>query len=324
MIPVNFMFITYLIFFSGFAILIGGAQLLVNGATSIGVKLNISQMIMGLTVVALGTSLPELIVNIFAGVKGNTDLAIGNILGSNITNTLLVVGAAALVVPIRFQKKTLQRDIPYSLFAPVLLFLLANDTLFGRPDLISRPDGIVLLLFLGFFLYFTFFKQPETTSVLHEEFKNYSWVISFSFVVVGGLGLYFGGKWIVDSAVRIATAMGISETAMGLTLVAGATSLPELATSIIAARKNNADMALGNAVGSNILNIFLVLGVTSLIKPIPYSAGLNVQLGLVFGSGLLLLVFGKLGKTKNTLNRAEGVLLILIYIAFIWFTTVYQ
>jgi cation:H+ antiporter len=318
------MLTTYLIFFSGFAILIGGAQLLVNGATSIGIKLNVSQMIMGLTVVALGTSLPELIVNIFAGLKGNTDLAIGNILGSNITNTLLVVGVSALIVPIHFRKKTLQRDIPYSLFALALLFVLANDVIFGRPDIINRLDGVVLLIFLGIFLYFTFFRQPEAIDGIREEFRQFSTGLSIFFILAGGLGLYFGGKWIVDSAVRIAANMGISETAMGLTLVAGATSLPELATSVIAARKNNADMALGNAVGSNILNIFLVLGITALIKPIPYSPGLNFQLGLVFLSGCLLLIFGRAGKTKNTLNRAEGILLILIYIAFIWFTTVYQ
>ena len=316
------MFITYVAFFSGFAILIAGAQLLVNGASSVGTKLHISQMAMGLTVVALGTSLPELIVNIFAGISGNTGLAIGNVLGSNITNTLLVVGAAALVVPIHFQKKTLQQDIPFSLFAPVLLFLLANDFIFGRQNLISRYDGFVLLIFLTLFLYFTFFKQPKPSG--EEKFKEYSWAVSLLFIGLGGIGLYYGGKWIVDSAVKIAGAIGISETAMGLTLVAGATSLPELATSVIAARKNNADMALGNAVGSNILNIFMVLGVTALIKPIPYSASLNVQLGLVLASGLLLLLFGRMGKTKNTLNRFEGALLVLIYVAFIWFTTVYQ
>ncbi len=318
------MFITYLSFFSGFAILIAGAQMLVNGASSIGIKLNISQMVMGLTIVALGTSLPELIVNIFAGIKGNTNLAIGNILGSNITNTLLVVGVTALIIPIHFQKKTLKRDIPVSLFAPVLLALLANDFIFGRPNIISRSDGIILLIFLGFFLYFTFFKQGETPSSAQENLKQYSWGFSLLFIAVGGLGLYFGGEWIVDGAVKIATAIGISQTVMGLTLVAGATSLPELATSIIAARKNNADMALGNAVGSNILNIFLVLGVTALIKPIPYAPKLNIELGLVFVSGLLLLAFAKLGKTKNTLNRFEGVLLVIIYVAFIYFTTMYQ
>jgi cation:H+ antiporter len=318
------MLITYLTFFSGFVILIAGAQMLVNGATSIGLKINISQMVMGLTVVALGTSLPELVVNIFAGIKGNTDLAIGNILGSNITNTLLVVGAAAVVTPIRFKQKTLRRDIPFSLFAPLILFLLANDALFGRPNKINRIDGIVLLIFLGIFLYFTFFKQPDKKQSEKESFKQYSWGISLLFILLGGLGLYFGGKWIVDGAVKIAGAFGISETAMGLTLVAGATSLPELATSIIAARKSNADMALGNAVGSNILNIFMVLGITAFIKPIPYSPKLNIELALVFASGLLLLLFGKMGKTKNTLNRPEGVLLILIYIAFIWFTTTFQ
>jgi len=318
------MFITYLSFFSGFILLIAGAQMLVNGASSIGIKLKISQMIMGLTIVALGTSLPELIVNIFAGIKGNTALAIGNILGSNITNTLLVVGTAALIIPIHFQKKTLERDIPFSLFAPVLLFMLANDFLFGRPNIISRSDGIVLLILLGFFLYFTFFKQGKNSAVEQEDFKQHSWGLSLLLVVTGGLGLYFGGEWIVDGAVKIATNMGISQTAMGLTLVAGATSLPELATSIIAARKNNADMALGNAVGSNILNISLVLGVTALIKPIPYSPKLNIELGLVFASGLLLLAFAKLGKTKNTLSRAEGILLVIIYVAFIYFTAVYQ
>ncbi len=298
--------------------------MLVNGASSIGIKLKISQMVIGLTVVALGTSLPELIVNIFAGIKGNTDLAIGNILGSNITNTLLVVGVTALIIPVHFRKKTLNRDIPYSLFAPVLLFLLANDFIFGRPNIISRSDAVILLIFLGFFLYFTFFKQGEKHVSAQESVKQYSWGISLLFIVVGGLGLYFGGEWIVDGAVKIATAFGISETAMGLTLVAGATSLPELATSVIAARKNNSDLAIGNAVGSNILNILLVLGVTALIKPIPYSPNLNIELGLVFASGLMLLAFAKLGKTKNTLNRFEGVLLVLIYVAFIYFTTMYQ
>jgi len=298
--------------------------MLVNGASSIGIKLKISQMVIGLTIVALGTSLPELIVNIFAGIKGNTDLAIGNILGSNITNTLLVVGVTALIIPIHFQQKTLKRDFPFSLFAPVLLFLLANDFIFGRQNIINRSDGIILLIFLGFFLYFTFFKQGETSASAQEGLRQYSWGFSLLFIAVGGLGLYFGGEWIVDGAVKIATAMGISQTAMGLTLVAGATSLPELATSIIAARKNNADMALGNALGSNILNIFLVLGVTALIKPIPYAPKLNIELCLVFASGLLLLAFAKLGKTKNTLNRFEGVLLVFIYLAFIYFTTMYQ
>ncbi len=317
------MLITYITFFSGFALLIGGAQLLVNGASSAGVKLHISQMVMGLTIVALGTSLPELIVNIFAGVTGNTDLAIGNILGSNITNTLLVVGAAAIVVPIKFRGKTLQRDIPFSLFAPVILFVLANDFLFGRQNSISRLDGLILLLLLGVFLYLTFFRQP-LGSTKQEAFKQYSWGVSLLFVVLGGAGLYFGGKWIVDGAVKIAESIGISQTAMGLTLVAGATSLPELATSVIAARKNNADMALGNAVGSNILNILLVLGVTALIRPLPYPKSLNIELGLVIVSGLLLLLFGRVGKRKNTLNRFEGILLVLIYVAFIWFTTAYQ
>jgi len=317
------MLLTYFLFIVGFAILIAGAQALVEGASSVGVKLKVPQMVMGLTVVALGTSLPELVVNIFAGFQGNTDLAIGNILGSNITNTLLVVGVSAMIVPITIGKKSLTRDIPYSLVIVLILFLLANDWIFGRPNSINRVDGVILVLLLGVFLYTTFFKQ-EAEVPLKEQIKELSTTRSVIYIVFGGVGLYFGGKWIVDGALVIAHSMGLSETAMGLTLVSGATSLPELVTSIIASKNNNADLALGNVVGSNIFNILLVLVVTALIRPIPFSIHLNVEIGLAFLSGLLLLVFAKTGKTKNTLSRTEGVILVILYLAFIYFSTQYQ
>ncbi len=318
------MILTYFLFIAGFVILIFGAHALVNGASGIGLKLKVPQMVMGLTVVALGTSLPELIVNIFASIQGSTNLAIGNVLGSNITNTLLVVGVTAIIIPVHIREKTLWRDIPYSLGAVLVLFLLANDWIFDRANLISRVDGVVLILFLLVFLYFVFFKQEAEDPLLKEHLKPMGLGRASIYVVLGSLGLYFGGKWIVDGALVIASAMGISETAMGLTLISGATSLPELVTSIIAARKNNADMALGNAVGSNIMNILLVLGVSALIRPLPFSTHLNVELGLVFFAGLLLIIFARFGKTKNTLSRWEGIILVIFYVAFIYFSTQYQ
>jgi len=317
------MFITYLLFVFGFAILIGGAHALVTGASSIGLKLKVPQMVMGLTVVALGTSLPELMVNIFASVQGSMNLAIGNILGSNITNTLLVVGASALIVPISLGRKTLTKDIPFSLLALLVLFMLANDWIFGRENVINRGDGVILILLLIVFLVSILSKNGVADPV-NEHLKEFSVGRSVAYITVGSIGLYFGGKWIVDGALDIARLIGISETAMGLTLVSGATSLPELVTSIIASRKNNADMALGNAIGSNIMNILLVLGVTAIIRPIPFSIHLNIEIGLVFMAGILLLVFARLGKTKNTLSRLEGLLLVLLYIAFIYFSVSYQ
>ncbi|MBN2639901.1 MAG: calcium/sodium antiporter [Bacteroidales bacterium] len=318
------MILTLVLFVLGFVLLIVGAQALVNGASSIGAHLKISQMIMGLTVVALGTSLPELIVNIFASFGGISDLAIGNVLGSNITNTLLVVGAAAVIMPVSMGKQTLKRDIPFSLFVLVILFLLANDSLFGRPDLINRVDGVILLLFMGVFLYVLFANKDEDDLLKDLEVKKMSVHFSLLLIVSGSLSLYFGGKWVVDGALVVAGKMGISETAMGLTLVSGATSLPELVTSILAARKKNADMALGNAIGSNILNVLLVLGITAVIRPVPFSPNLNIEIGLVFLSGLMLLIFARTGKVRNQLNRLEGLLLILMYIAFVYFSVTFQ
>lgn len=317
------MLITYLLFVAGFGLLIGGAHALVSGASSIGLKLKVPQMVMGLTVVALGTSLPELMVNIFASIQGNMNLAIGNVLGSNITNTLLVVGASALIVPIHMGRKTLTKDIPFSIFALLVLFMLANDWIFGRSNVIGRVDGIILILLLGYFV-FSLMKKDGVVDPVNDALKTYSWLWSVVYIMMGSVGLYFGGKWIVDGALDIARVIGISETAMGLTLVSGATSLPELVTSIIASRKNNADMALGNALGSNVMNILLVLGVTAMIRPIPFVVHLNVEIGLVFLAALLLLVFAKMGRTKNTLNRTEGMLLVLLYFAFIYFSVIYQ
>lgn len=319
------MSVTLVLFIIGFILLIGGAQMLIMGASSLGSKFGVSQMIMGLTVVALGTSLPELVVNIFASAKGNSALAIGNVLGSNITNTLLVVGVSALIFPVFLSKNTLKRDLPFSLFILVILFILANDRFFGRTNMINRGDGIILLLFFLVFGYFLFKRsRNEKSESLNLQIKEYGLGIDIIFILLGGLGLYFGGEWIANGAVTIADLIGITSTAMGLTIISGATSLPELITSILASRKKNTDMALGNAIGSNIINILLVLGITAIIKPIPFQDNLNVEIGLVILAGIIVWVSAKTGKIKNRLGRWQGAILVLLYVAFIYFSTTYQ
>ncbi len=319
------MSVTLVLFIIGFVLLIGGAQMLIMGASSLGSKFGVSQMIMGLTVVALGTSLPELVVNIFASAKGNSALAIGNVLGSNITNTLLVVGVSALIFPVFLSKNTLKRDLPFSLFILVILFILANDRFFGRPNMINRGDGVILLLFFLVFGYFLFKRsRNEESESLNFQIKEYGLGIDIIFIFLGGLGLYFGGEWIANGAVTIADLIGITSTAMGLTIISGATSLPELITSILASRKKNTDMALGNAIGSNIINVLLVLGITAVIKPIPFQDNLNVEIGLVILAGIIVWISAKTGKIKNQLGRWQGAVLVLLYVAFIYFSTTYQ
>ncbi len=319
--------IIYVLFVLGFVILIFGAHKLVEGASSLGVKWGMSQVVVGLTIVALGTSLPELFINIFASVRGNTALVIGNILGSNIANTFLIVGVAAVIWSIKVSKKTASVMIPGSVFAALVLLVLANDALFGRPGgEIGRADGVVLLIFFVLFLYYTLFKPDKSDDDSPDlKIKTISTGRSVLYIFLGIAGLYFGGDWIVKGAEKISLDMGISQSVIGLTLIAGATSLPELVTSIIAAAKKNSAIAIGNAVGSNIFNIFFVLGVSAVIRPIPFDVSLNFEILMVVASGLLLWVFVKwTGKTDNMINRVEGILLIAAYLLFILYSVLYQ
>lgn len=319
--------VTYILFILGFVILIFGANKLVEGASSIGVKMGMSQVVVGMTIVALGTSLPELFINIFASVRGNTDLVIGNILGSNIANTLLIIGVAAVIYAIDVSKRTASVMIPGSIFAAVVLFVLANDSFFGRPTQeIGTTDGIVLLLFFIGFIYYTLFK-PDASDKDNPDLKikTISTALSIFYILAGAAGLYFGGDWIVKGAEQISTDLGVTQSVIGLTLIAGATSLPELVTSIIAATKKNSAIAIGNAVGSNIFNIFFVLGVSAVIRPIPFNTSLNFEILMVIASGLLLFVFVKwTGKKDNLINKVEGALLIAAYIFFIIYSVIYQ
>ncbi len=311
---------TYFLFFLGFVILIYGADKLVEGAASLGSRLGMSQVVVGLTIVALGTSLPELFINIFAAVRGSTGLAIGNVLGSNIVNTYLIIGVAAMIYPIAVSRRTADVLIPGTIFSMAILGLLANDSFFGRQEQsINRLDGLVLLLFFGAFLYFTILKPDKKDVDLPEiEIKKLAIGKSLIFILIGGVGLYFGGDWIVTGAEKISKDLNISQSFIGLTLVALATSLPELVTSIISARKKNSAMAIGNAVGSNIMNVFFVLGVTSVIRPIPFQDALNDEIWMVVLASSLLIVFVKMtGKQKNTITRWEGALLATAYVVFL-------
>lgn len=315
---------TYILFILGFAILILGAKWLVDGAASIGKRFGLSQLLIGLTLVAVGTSLPELVINVFASIEGNTDLAIGNVLGSNIMNSLLIIGAAALIYPIHVSRQTINKDLIFNLGVVLLLFVLANDRFFERPDVINRLDGFILLGLLCYFLYLSFFKSAKGEIEPEDEIKPIGLWASIGFILLGMTGLFFGGKWIVAGAEQVAGDLGFSQSLIGMTLVAAATSLPELVTSVIASFRKNSAIAIGNAIGSNIFNVLLVLGLSAVIHPIPFDPGVNMELGILGSSGLLLFLFIRTGKTKRTISRWEGGLLVMGYIAFLYYSIYYQ
>lgn len=310
--------ITYLLTLAGFTILIYGAKLLVDGASSIGIRAGLPQLIIGLSIVALGTSLPELVINVYASINKQTDLAIGNVLGSNIMNTLLIVGITAIIYPIKVNSAICKRDTWINLIAILLMAILANDMIFGRQDnQLDRVDGIILLIFFGLLLYVLFNKSNSQPADEISDIKKLSIFKSILFVALGALGLFFGGRWIVDGASTIAEDFGVSQSTIGLTLIAAATSLPELVTSVVAALKKNTDIALGNALGSNVFNIFLVLGTSAVITPIKFDQELNVEIGILLLASTFLMAVIRIGKLKRTITRIEGIVLTLGYLFFI-------
>lgn len=313
---------TYFFFVSGFIILLFGAKWLVDGAASIGKKFGLPQLIIGLTLVALGTSLPELVINVFASIEGSTDLAIGNVLGSNIMNTLLIIGVAAMIHPIAMASRKNLINTFLSLLATLLLILMANCS-FSDPTIkmISRPDGIVLILMLIAFLIYLFSQKNKADEFSEESnIRERGTALSIGLILVGSAGLFFGGKWIVNGVDQLANDLGMSQTTIGLTIVAAATSLPELVTSIIAALNKNTDMAVGNAIGSNLFNLLLVLGISALITPIEYNTDLNFQMGILVVATLLVLIFIRfdIGKPRKAISRIEGIGLVLFYFAFMY------
>lgn len=312
--------LTYILLIIGFILLIKGADLLVDGASSIAKKLNISAIVIGLTIVAFGTSMPELIVNLFASVGGNTDIAIGNILGSNIANILLILGVSAIIYPLATKRNTVWKEIPLSLLAAIVLGVMANDILIDGSGVsgLTRIDGIILIAFFIIFLYYTFEIAKISEEASETDIKQFSNLKSAFYIVCGLAGLTLGGKWIVDSAVKIAEVFNVSQSLIALTIVAVGTSLPELATSAIAAYKKQTDIAIGNVVGSNIFNIFWILGVSSIIRPLPFNSNSAADIFMNVFASLILFVIMFIGK-KHTVERWQGALFIIIYVGYIVF-----
>ncbi|GAB4246420.1 MAG: calcium/sodium antiporter [Saprospiraceae bacterium] len=304
---------------AGFAIILYGAKILVDGASSIAKRFNISDLIIGLTVVAFGTSMPELVINVFSALKGSTGLAIGNVIGSNISNILLILGIAALIRPLTLSVNTQWKEIPFSLLAVIVLGIMANDVWFNHDhdgNLISMSDGLVLLCFMAIFMVYTF-EMAKFNPEPAEEFKTRPLYASVLMFVLGAVGLYFGGQFLVDGAIGIAKTAGLSDRIIGLTIVAIGTSLPELATSLVAAWKNQSGMAIGNVIGSNILNVFLILGVTAIIEPLPFQTPLmNHDLGVVVLASILLFVTAQIYSPRRIGRRAGG-LYVVLYVFYI-------
>ena len=313
--------LTYILFILGFYVLIKGADLLVDGAVAIAQKMKISSIVIGLTIVAFGTSAPELVVNILSSIKGTSEIAIGNILGSNIVNILLILGVSAMFYSLTTKKNTVWKEIPFSLLAAVLLGVLVNDRLIDGYNLseLSRTDGIIFLSFFIIFIYYTFGIAKIREKMDDEvEVVNMSYLKSAVFIFLGIIGLVLGGKWIVEGAVEIAEYFHVSQSLIGLTIVAIGTSLPELATSIVAAYKKHADIAVGNVVGSNIFNIFFVLGISAIIKPLPFNAVFDFDIMITILASLILFFIMFVGK-KHTITKNEGFIMVSLYIFYIAF-----
>jgi cation:H+ antiporter len=313
--------LTYFKFIVGLAVIIKSADFLVDGSSSMARRFRVSELVIGLTVVAFGTSTPELFVNIIASLKGNSEIAIGNILGSNIANILLILGVSSVICPLSVTKGTVWKEIPFSLLAAIVLGLMANDQLFDNRSIsvLTRIDGLVLLCFFIIFLYYSVSIAKEIEGIeTHIPLKEHGLAKSVLLVVSGLAGLCFGGDWMVEGAVSLAFKLGISQSVVGLTIVAIGTSLPELATSVVAARKGKPDIAVGNVVGSNIFNIFFVLGVSAIIKPISFNSRSNFDIGVVILASLLLFTFMFTGK-KRSIDRWEGVVSLMLYGAYLAF-----
>ncbi|MBN1397968.1 MAG: calcium/sodium antiporter [Bacteroidetes bacterium] len=307
----------------GFVLLIKGADLFVTGSSAIGHLLHIPQIVIGLTIVALGTSLPELFVNIIGSISQKNDIVLGNILGSNIFNILIILGISAIIFPVKAQKNTIWKEIPFVILVSVILFVLANDSFFGGTESeISRGDGIVLFFFLMFFFIYLFTLIKDDN--YREEAKSDTRVFKIvMYILLGLTGLIFGADLIVGSAVEIAGMMGISEKLIAITIISAGTGLPEFVTSVVASYKKNSSIALGNIVGSNILNILIVVAASSVIYPVKLSSSVYWFDFSILILCSFILFFSMFVLKKAIITRTEGVFFVLLYIFYILFN-IYQ
>ena len=305
----------------GLLLILWGANALTDGAASVAKKFNIPNIVIGLTIVAFGTSAPELTVSVSSAIKGSADISIGNVVGSNIFNALMIVGVTALVAPIVVTRNTLQKEIPLCILASLAVAICANDVFLDGTfeNVLSKTDGLLLLCFFIIFLGYTFAisknGQSENNESEGEEIKTMPIWKSSLFILAGLGALIGGGSLFVDGSCGIARSLGVSESIIGLTLVAGGTSLPELATSVVAALKKNPEIAIGNVVGSNLFNIFFVLGCSASITPLHLGGITNFDMLVLVLSAVLLWFFG-LFFAKRTITRLEGGILVLCYVAY--------
>lgn len=311
----------YILFVVGIFILIKGAGYLVDGATSFARKRRIPELIIGLTIVSFGTSLPELLVNVMASIEGSSGIAIGNILGSNIANILLILGVAALVAPLTLQKSTYYTEIPFALIAIFALGFLANANLFdsARELSISRVDGMILLGLFVCFMVYIYLVSKEGMNANTDALDETGLLSSkkTAIYILGGIaGLYLGGTLVTDSSIAIAKALGFSDAFIGLTVIAIGTSLPELLASVVAARKGQSDLAVGNVVGSNIFNVLWILGISSLINPLEFQTVSNLDIVVVIFATLLLVMTIIINR-KAVVKRYQGAVYVLIYLLYL-------
>lgn len=304
----------------GFFLLIKGADFLVEGSVATAVRLKVPQVVIGLTIVAFGTSAPELIVNIVASFQSKSDLIIGNIVGSNIFNILFILGACGIIKTINLDKRATLREMPFSILAVIILYLLANVAILGQGNMISRGEGIIFLVFFLIFLAYIFFVIKNLPVEDISNAKKMGVAKSVFYITLGLFGLFIGGRLVVDNAVEIAKMFGISEKFIALTIVSAGTSLPELFTSAVAALKGRSAIAAGNIIGSNIFNIFLILGVSAVIRPVSFDMEFNTDIITLFVASVFLFLSMFIG-TKYSLGKwKSGALLgmFLLYMIFLF------
>lgn len=309
------MFLSVISFIVGIVLVIFGADWLTKGASGIARRFGVSELVIGLTIVALGTSLPELVISVGSAIKGSSGIALGNVIGSNIFNGLLILGVTALITPIRFNSRMLTREIPFNLLASIVLILVSGSMLVGggKGEFVTRYGGLLLLCFLAVFVRYTFSIPNDDDVEALEKPMSIGKVLLF--ILLGLAGLIFGGNIFVNGATELARVAGLSEAVIGITIVSAGSSLPELAVSVNAARKGNVGIALGNVLGSNILNIFLILGCSATITPISLDGFSFVDFYVLLTSSLLIYIVTRFGG-KALINRFEGALLVVGYVAY--------
>ena len=311
------MLLSVLYLLIGLVLILFGANFLTDGASAFAKRFNISPLVIGLTIVAFGTSAPELTVSVLSAMQGSAELSIGNVVGSNIFNILMIIGITALVVPITVTRSTITKEIPLAILSSLVVLICANDCFLGEggQNVLGRADGLLMLCFFAIFIAYTFAIAHSHSADEQTEIKSLSLGRCVLYIIGGLLALIFGGKFFVGGASDIARSLGVSESIIGLTLVAMGTSLPELATSVVAALKKNPEIAVGNVIGSNLFNVFFVLGTSATISPLPLGNITNFDLLYLLGASVLMFIAGKYHRVR-TITRAEGGVMVAAYVIY--------